>query len=362
MNDAVSPPSRRTFCRHAAATAAFGILGGRASAQAAKARIKFGLLGLNHEHVFRMVQAVRDGGGELALVWAEKPEPQLAAKFFKENPGAKMAGSEAELLESQEIALIVNVAPPAERAAVGARIMRAGKDVLADKGGILSLEELDTLRRTQAETKRIYSISYNERLLMPVSVKIDELLKAGAIGRVTHMQGRGPHGLTHNPREPWFWTRAGHGGILVDVGAHQCDQFLYYTGSKTAEVVRATVGNVDNHDRPEFEDTGEMWLAGDGGTGSAQVSFYTGKSSGFQLMLTGTEGHMYVQKHVNHITLTHRNGKREEHRAPAGTALPFGRQLIDDVLARTETAMPQAHAFLASELAVRAQLAAQAGV
>jgi hypothetical protein len=34
---------------------------------------------------------------------------------------------------------------------------------------------------------------------------------------------------------------------------------------------------------------------------------------------------------------------------------PYGRQLVDDVLNRTETAMPQAHCFLASELAIRAQ-------
>jgi hypothetical protein len=31
---------------------------------------------------------------------------------------------------------------------------------------------------------------------------------------------------------------------------------------------------------------------------------------------------------------------------------------VDDILQRTETAMPQAHTFLASELAVRAQMMA----
>jgi hypothetical protein len=35
--------------------------------------------------------------------------------------------------------------------------------------------------------------------------------------------------------------------------------------------------------------------------------------------------------------------------------LPFGRQLVDDVLNRTETAMTQAHCFLATELALLAQ-------
>ena len=35
--------------------------------------------------------------------------------------------------------------------------------------------------------------------------------------------------------------------------------------------------------------------------------------------------------------------------------LPFGERLVDDVLNRTETAMPQAHTFDAMELALKAQ-------
>jgi hypothetical protein len=39
-------------------------------------------------------------------------------------------------------------------------------------------------------------------------------------------------------------------------------------------------------------------------------------------------------------------------------AAPYGPALIHDVLHRTETAMPQAHCFLASELALKAEAAA----
>ena len=40
-------------------------------------------------------------------------------------------------------------------------------------------------------------------------------------------------------------------------------------------------------------------------------------------------------------------------------AAPLRDALVDDVLNRTETAMPQAHCFLATELALRAQANAQ---
>jgi predicted dehydrogenase len=352
--------TRRRFCGAVASAGALMILGTRAAA-ASGPRLGFGLVGINHEHVFRMVKAVRDGGGEMAMAYAEGAEPQLAEKFFRENPDVRRARSEAEVLESAEVKLVVVTSPPAQRAAVGARAMRAGKDVLADKGGFLNLEDLDTVRRVQAETKRIYSISYNERLLMPVSLKVDELLKAGAIGRVTHFYGFGPHGLTHNPREAWFWTRAGHGGILADVGTHQADQFLHYTGSTRAEVLGAEAMNAENPDHPEFEDYGAMWLKGDGGTGHAEVSFYRGKSAGFLLCLYGTEGSMVVHKPTGQITVTDGRGRASVSQVDPAGPCPFGRLLVEDVLNRTETAMSQGHAFLASELAVRAQLAVERG-
>jgi hypothetical protein len=39
--------------------------------------------------------------------------------------------------------------------------------------------------------------------------------------------------------------------------------------------------------------------------------------------------------------------------------LPYGDQIVNDVLNRTETAMPQAHCFLATELMLKAQKGAQ---
>jgi len=39
--------------------------------------------------------------------------------------------------------------------------------------------------------------------------------------------------------------------------------------------------------------------------------------------------------------------------------LPYGEQLVSDVVNRTETAMPQQHCFLATELMLKAQQQAQ---
>ena len=43
----------------------------------------------------------------------------------------------------------------------------------------------------------------------------------------------------------------------------------------------------------------------------------------------------------------------------AKVELPYGEQLVNDVVNRTETAMPQQHCFLATELMLKAQKQAQ---
>ncbi len=74
--------------------------------------------------------------------------------------------------------------------------MQHGKDYMADKPGITTLEQLAEVRRVQAETKRIYSIMYSERFENRATVKAGELVKAGAIGRVVQTIGLGPHRMT----------------------------------------------------------------------------------------------------------------------------------------------------------------------
>ena len=49
------------------------------------------------------------------------------------------------------------------------------------------------------------------------------------------------------------------------------------------------------------------------------------------------------------------DGKSARHVDAASGDLPYGRQLLADIVDRTETAMSQAHCFLACRLALEAQ-------
>ncbi|GAB2559278.1 Gfo/Idh/MocA family protein [Spirosoma areae] len=330
-------------------------------------RIRFAVIGMNHGHIYGQVGAVLRGGGELASFYAK--EPELTAEFAKRYPQAKQAKSEQEILDDKSIQLVLSSAIPVDRAPLGIRVMKAGKDYMADKPGITTLEQLADVRRVQKETKRIYSIMYSERFENKATVKAGELIKAGAIGGVIQTIGLGPHRITPKSRPAWFFDRKQFGGIICDIGSHQFDQFLFFTGSTKADVVASQVGNVHFPKYPGFEDFGDVMLRGNGGMGYIRVDWFTPdglKSWGDgRLTILGTDGFIEIRKNIdpggreggNHLFIT--DNKETRYIDCSKETLPYGEQLVNDVLNRTETAMTQEHCFLATELALKAQKQAQ---
>jgi predicted dehydrogenase len=243
--------------------------------------------------------------------------------------------------------------------------MKHGKDFMVDKPGIVTLEQLEQVRKVQKETKRIYSIMYSERFENRATVKAGELVKAGAIGNVIQTIGLGPHRMNIKSRPEWFFDKKYFGGIICDIGSHQCDQFLFFTGSTKAEVVASQFGNVHYPQYPNFEDFGDLTVRGNGGTGYIRVDWFTpdGLSSwgDGRLTILGTDGYIELRKNVdiagheggNHLFIVDK--KETRYFDCAKEPLPFGEQLLNDVTNRTETAMTQEHCFLATELALKAQ-------
>jgi predicted dehydrogenase len=363
---------RRGFVKAAAGAAAVSALSrpargqGAASGRAAP-RIRFGVIGLNHGHVYSQVRAVQKGGGELVAFHAR--EDDLAAAFLKAFPQARRVAEEREILEDPRLALVVSASIPDERAPLGVRAMRHGKDFMVDKPGATSLGQLAEVRRVQRETGRIYSILYGERLENRAVGRALDLARAGAIGRVVQVVGFGPHRVNPASRPEWFWDRRRFGGILCDIASHQADTFLSFTGSTRAEVVASQIGNLNHPDRPGFEDFGDVMWRGDRGTGYARVDWFTADGLGTwgdgRITVLGTGGHLEVRSNVDiggrgvgsHLFLVDGQGTR--YVDCADQPLPYGERLVDDVLNRTQTAMSQEHCFLATELVLTAQAKAQ---
>ena len=334
-------------------------------------RIKFAVINIDHPHIYGMTDAIKRGGGELVALYAKQPD--LTAAFVKTYPEVKLAKSESEILEDSSIQLVLSSGIPDERAPLGIRVMQHGKDYLSDKPGIITLEQLAAVKKVQKETKRIYSIMYSERFENKATEKASELVKTGAIGAVIQTVNLAPHRIGNSigktglaVRPDWFWDKKRFGGILTDIGSHQFDQYLHFTGSTKAQVLMSQVGNVHHPDKPLFEDFGDVMLSGNGGTGYIRVDWFTPDGldtwGDGRLTILGTDGYIEVRKNTdivsgnkggNHLYMV--NNKEMVHIDCNDVVLPFGPLFVDDVLNRTETAMTQAHCFLATELALKAQ-------
>jgi len=329
--------------------------------------IRFAAIGLNHGHIYGQVNLLLRAGAEFVSFYAK--EPELIAQFAPKYPQAKQAHNIREILEDETIHLIVSAGIPCERAPLGISAMQHDKDFMSDKPGFTTFEQLDEARKVQAKTGRIYSICFSERFENRATVKAGKLVKAGAIGRVVQTIGLGPHQIGLFKRPDWFFKRDQYGGIITDIGSHQVDQFLFFTGSTQAEVVASQVANYKYPQYQELEDFGEMLLRGDGGTGYIRVDWYTPDGldtwGDGRLTILGTEGYIEVRKYCdiagrpggNHLFLV--DQKAVQYLDCNNVHLPYGQQLISDIINRTETAMSQAHCFLASELALQAQAQAQ---
>src|SRR5205807_633405 len=98
-----------------------------------------------------------------------------------------------------------------------------------------------------------FAVYYSERLHVEAAIYAGDLIADGAIGRVLQVAGFGPHRLNPASRPPWFWDKSKFGGILCDIGSHQIEQFLHWTGAKSARVLHSKVANYRG-EHPEFED------------------------------------------------------------------------------------------------------------
>lgn len=381
--------NRREFLTASAATLASGALAPKVAAQAAfqksdgmnyaptakpnpvvkPGEFNFAAIRLDHGHINGMCNGLLEAGA--TLKWVYDPDPKKVDAFRAKYPQARAARSLDEVLADPEVRLVACAAITSERGPIGCRVMEAGKDYFSDKAPFTTLEQLEQARAVVARTGRKYMVYYSERLHNESAMFATDLLARGAIGRVIHVINIAPHRLAKATRPAWFFEREKYGGILCDLGSHQFEQFLAYSGSEDAVVTHAAVANFANPDKPELEDFGEACMTGSSGAlNYVRVDWFTPEGLSTwgdgRTFVVGTEGTLELRKYVDvardpasdHVYLVDKGG---EHRFDVAgkVGYRFFGEFILDCLNRTENATTQAHAFKAAELCLRAQAAAK---
>ena len=325
----------------------------------------FAAAALDHGHIYGMCNGLLEAGGQLK--WVYDPDQAKVNKFTEKYPDIRVASSLEEILLDQEVMLVAGAAITSERCALGLQVMAAGKDYFTDKAPFTTLEQLESARAMVQNTGRKYAVYYSERLHNESAVYAGQLIEQGAIGRVLQVLGLGPHRINLAHRPEWFFQSEQYGGILCDIGSHQIEQFLYFTGATNATLAHSKVANYHYPQYPEFEDFGDATFIGDNGaTGYFRVDWFTPEGLSTwgdgRTTILGTDGYIELRKYVDigressgdHVYLV--NGAGEQHIHVAGkVGYPYFGQLILDCLNRTEYAMTQEHTFKAAELSLIAQ-------
>lgn len=324
---------------------------------------------LDHGHIQGQCNGLTEAGA--TLKWIFDPDPEKVDALRVHFPDAKVARSLDEILDDDEVRLVAAAAVPCDRGPIGCKVMRAGKDYFTDKTPFTKVQQLHEAHQVVKETRQKYMVYFSERLHVESAVHAGTLVHGGAIGKVVQVLGLGPHRLGKASRPDWFFEFEKYGGILCDIGSHQFEQYLFFSGATDATVTNAAVGNFANPDKPELEDFGEASLVGDNGTSNyIRVDWHTPDGLGTwgdgRTIILGTKGYIELRKYIDvgreatgdHLYLV--DGDGEQHIHVAGkVGFPFFGQLIQDCLNRTENAMTQEHAFKAAELCLKAQTAAR---
>lgn len=329
--------------------------------------IRFAAIMLEHNHIYDMCRQLVDAGAELVSVF--DPDPARLDIFVAKFPDVRIVDSAEKIIADPTIQLIASAAVPCERSDLALRVMSADKDFFTAKPPLTTLAQLTAVKAMAEKTGRKFAVYFNERINVDSALFAAELVQRGEIGRVIQTIGVGPH-RERGQRPDWFYRREQYGGILCDLGIHQIEQFLYFTGNTDARIVASQTANYHHPRTPDFEDFGDAMLLGENGaTGYFRCDWFTPDGLSVwgdgRLTILGTEGYIEIKKYVditrgegNIVYLVNQQG--EQRFVTAGAVeRSFFNALIHDCLHRTETAMAQSHVFKAAELAISAQLRAK---
>lgn len=320
----------------------------------------------DHGHIYGQTRGLANAGGTCKWVFAED-ETKLEPLRDLIEAGARVADRFEDILEDPEVRLVTSAAVPNLRAGIGFRVMESGKDYFTDKSPFTTLLQLEQARAKVRATGRKYMVCYSERLMNEAAWHAGELIRDGAVGEVLQVLNLAPHNLAADSRPAWFFDKEAYGGILTDIGSHQFEQFLEYTGATDGEVLSARAKNFAHPETPGLEDFGEASLRLDTGASAycRMDWFNPAKSRTWgdgRTFILGTKGYMELRKYIdvarpgggNRIFLV--NGETEtEIDCEGRVGFPFFGRLIRDCLERSESAMTQEHAFKAAELSMIAQ-------
>jgi predicted dehydrogenase len=252
---------------------------------------------------------------------------RVVAPVFAETDGCEVVGvvsardaaGIAELCR-RDLDLVSVHSPPFLHAEHVRAAIAAGHHVLCDKPfGVTAAEAFEMLELADAG-EVVHAVNFEFRH-QPARMRVHELVRGGAIGRVDHVQWTYTGAVFRRPLREygWLFDRSRGGGWVGAWGSHAVDTLRWLVGEIRAATARCRVtiperpGPEGHQHEVDAEDAFTAWLDFESGATAVLDSSSSAAASGgpARLVVTGTEGVVEVVADAK-VVLRRADGTRDE--------------------------------------------------
>ena len=107
--------------------------------------LNLGVIGIDHGHIFEMLDEMLKEGCTCNYFWTEG-SPLTLKEFNKKYPNIKRVKNKNDILKNNTIDMILISSVPKDRADLSIEVLNSGKDVMVDKPGCTTLDQLEDLK------------------------------------------------------------------------------------------------------------------------------------------------------------------------------------------------------------------------
>ena len=261
-------------------------------------QLTVGMIGLSHPHSLAHLRTF-DASARVRGVALYDPDAGARERAAGEcRKAGKAYASLDDLLARTDVPVVCVALPNNEVPEVAARCARSGKHILCEKPCARSAGEVQPVLEALATHQVQFCVYYVWRR-NPAILRMQELVQAGAIGRLTSVELRMVTTQVRF-RDPSHWLfkrEVAGGGVLSWLGCHWLDLLRFVTGQEV-ESVSALMGTLSGEDiSVEDAATVSMRLSG-GALASLHAGYllasgragYESPAYDMTIILRGTEG------------------------------------------------------------------------
>lgn len=282
-----------------------------------------GYMGKCHALAWNAVASVFGDVERPRLVGLAEVDAGLAVRKATELGFGRGTGNWRDLLTDSEIDVISITTPNQFHAEMAISALEAGKHVWCEKPMATSLADAERMLAAQRASGKAAVMGYNY-IQNPLIRHIADLLRAGAIGAVTHVRVEMDEDYMADPSEPFYWkseAQSGY-GALDDFAVHPLSLLSVLTGLPVEVMTDMAKPYADRPTREggrrlvENHDIANVLLTFEGGVSGVLMANRSawGRKGRILVQIYGANGSiLYDQERMNEFQLYDRAGDPANH-------------------------------------------------